>query len=105
MADITPIDKQAKRKEICQRFYAKHKEKLCEKSNEYYRNNKDKYHARYESKKAEIAEYNKEYRRKNREALNQAQKEYRARKKAEMAAINNASIAKALSQASPTKTN
>lgn len=105
MADNLPVDKQAKRKEVCQRFYAKHKEKLCEKSNQYYHANKDKYHVRYETKKADIAEYNKEYRKNNREALNRAQREYRARKKAEIAAINNASIAKALGQASPTEVN
>jgi hypothetical protein len=82
MSETSPlVCKTSKRKEVCRAYYERHCEKLKAKSSEYYHSNKERYQNRYFANKEEMKAYNQEYRKTHREALNRAQREYRARKK------------------------
>ena len=49
------------KKQYAKEYYLKHKEKLLNKQNEYYKTNKNIYEAYYENNKKKIIEHQKEY--------------------------------------------
>lgn len=49
------------KKQYAKEYYLKHKEKLLNKQNEYYKTNKNIYEAYYENNKEKIIEHQKEY--------------------------------------------
>ena len=49
------------KKQYAKEYYLKHKEKLLNKQNEYYKTNKNIYEAYYENNKDKIIEQQKEY--------------------------------------------